>query len=86
MTEAMACGTPVIATPRGAAPEVVQDGEAGFIVSVEDYPAAAAECLSRLDHLDPKASRARVEQLFSKEAMVEGYERAFEHALSSQLV
>ena len=82
MTEAMACGTPVIATPRGAAPEVVADGETGFIVPVQDYPAAAAECLARLDQIDPKACRARVEHLFSKEAMVEGYERAFERVLS----
>ena len=39
MTEAMACGTPVIATPRGSVPEVVADGETGWIVDVEDYPA-----------------------------------------------
>ena len=82
MTEAMACGTPVIATPRGAAPEVVEDGETGFVVPVEDYPAAAAECLAHLDRIDPKACRARVEQQFSKEAMVEGYERAFERVLA----
>jgi glycosyltransferase involved in cell wall biosynthesis len=82
MTEAMACGTPVIATPRGAAPEVVADGETGFIVPVDDYPEAAAGCLARLEEIDPKACRARVERLFSKEAMVEGYERAFERVLS----
>src|SRR5919108_1336045 len=48
MPEAMACGTPVIATPRGSVPEVVVDGETGFIVSVEDYPREAAACLKRL--------------------------------------
>src|SRR5918994_716094 len=32
MTEAMACGTPVIAFPEGSAPELVVDGETGFIV------------------------------------------------------
>ena len=34
MTESMASGTPVIATPRGSVPEVITDGETGFIVSV----------------------------------------------------
>ena len=33
MTEAMACGTPVIAFKRGSVPEVVEDGITGFIVS-----------------------------------------------------
>jgi glycosyltransferase involved in cell wall biosynthesis len=82
MTEAMACGTPVIATPRGSVPEVIADGETGFVVSVERYPEEAAERLERLDEIDPRACRARVERLFSKEAMVGGYERVFERALS----
>jgi glycosyltransferase involved in cell wall biosynthesis len=81
-TEAMACGTPVVATPRGSVPEVVTDGETGFIVSVEGYPEEAAEVLSRLDQIDPKACRARVERLFSKEAMVAGYEAAFQTVLA----
>src|SRR5205814_10288293 len=62
MPEAMACGTPVIATPRGSVPEIVVDGETGFIVSVENYPQEAAACVNRLDDIDAKACRARVEQ------------------------
>jgi glycosyltransferase involved in cell wall biosynthesis len=80
MTESMACGTPVIATPRGSVPEVVADGETGFVVPVEEYPQAVADRLRRLSEIDPHACRARVERLFSKEAMVAGYERAFETA------
>jgi glycosyltransferase involved in cell wall biosynthesis len=83
MTESMACGTPVIATPRGSVPEVIADGETGFIVSVENYPMEAAEALQRLDHIDPHACRDRVTRLFSKEAMVDGYEAVFERALST---
>ncbi|HET9250425.1 MAG TPA: glycosyltransferase family 4 protein [Actinomycetota bacterium] len=83
MTEAMACGTPVIATPRGSVPEVVEDGVTGWIVEVDDYPAQAAERLTRLSEIDPRACRERVQRRFSKEAMVAGYEAAFERAISA---
>jgi glycosyltransferase involved in cell wall biosynthesis len=78
MTEAMACGTPVIATPRGSVPEVVADGETGFIVSVERYAQEAAEKLGQLGSISPQACRDRVDRLFDTEAMVQGYVRVFE--------
>jgi len=80
MTEAMACGTPVIATPRGSVPEVIDDGVTGWIVPVEEYAAEAAARLGRLSEIDPRACRERVQRLFSKEAMVAGYEGVFERA------
>jgi glycosyltransferase involved in cell wall biosynthesis len=85
MTEAMACGTPVIATPRGSVPEVVVDGKTGFIVSVENYPQEAAAALRRLDQIDPAACRARVVEKFSADAMVSGYEALFERVLSAEV-
>jgi glycosyltransferase involved in cell wall biosynthesis len=33
MIEAMACGTPVVAYARGSVPEVIKDGETGFIIN-----------------------------------------------------
>ncbi len=82
MTEAMACGTPVIGTPRGSVPEVIEDGVTGWIVPVEDYVPEAAERMGRLTEIDPHACRERVQRLFSKEAMVSGYERVFELAVA----
>jgi glycosyltransferase involved in cell wall biosynthesis len=81
MTEAMACGTPVIATPRGSVPEVVADGVTGWIVEVDRYPEQAAESLAHLDEIDPMACRARVEERFSRAAMVAGYQDVFRQAL-----
>jgi glycosyltransferase involved in cell wall biosynthesis len=84
MTEAMACGTPVIATPRGSVPEVVAEGETGFVVPVDEYAEAATVALGRLGDIDPRACRARVQERFSKEAMVIGYEAVFERIASGR--
>jgi glycosyltransferase involved in cell wall biosynthesis len=84
MAEAMACGTPVIATPRGAAPEVVEDGRTGWIVSVAGYPEEAAARLQRLEEIDPHACREHVRAHFSKETMVAGYERVYELAVGKE--
>jgi glycosyltransferase involved in cell wall biosynthesis len=81
MVEAMACGTPVLAWRNGSVPEVVADGETGFIVESMDELVAAVD---RVGELDPRAMRAWVEQRFSAEAMVNGYERAYERALAGE--
>ena len=54
MTEAMACGTPVIAFPEGSASELVLDGETGFVVDDEQE---MAEAIGRLDEIDPERCR-----------------------------
>ena len=83
MVEAMACGTPIIASRCGSVPEVIADGHTGFIVTVDGYAEEAAAALQRVDAIDPHACRRRVLERFSKEAMVEGYERVFEKILAS---
>lgn len=70
MVEAMACGTPVIATPLGSVPEVVADGRTGFHVEGVD---AAVAAVGRLDELDRAECRAHVERRFGVDRMVEGY-------------
>jgi glycosyltransferase involved in cell wall biosynthesis len=74
MIEAMACGTPVVATRRGSVPEVVRDGTTGILVdAIEEMPAA----VERIGALDPDTLRAEVRRRFSTERMVEGYLRAY---------
>jgi glycosyltransferase involved in cell wall biosynthesis len=75
MAEAMAAGTPVIATRNGAVPEVVIDRVTGFIV---DDTEEMIERLLRIDEIDPGACRAHVEATFSPERMAAGYERNYE--------
>jgi glycosyltransferase involved in cell wall biosynthesis len=79
MTEAMACGTPVVAWRNGSVPEVVADGETGFVVSSVKEMAAAVD---RLGELDPYAMQARVKEQFSAEAMVAGYEYIYQQVLA----
>ena len=74
MIEAMLCGTPVIAFPRGAAPEVVDEGVTGFLVEDAEEMAAA---LRRLDGFDRAACRRRAQARFSSARMVDGYERVY---------
>jgi glycosyltransferase involved in cell wall biosynthesis len=75
MTEAMACGTPVLALRRGSVPEVVEDGVTGFVRdSEEDLADAAHEVTS----LSRRACRERVERLFSVDVMTDNYEHVYE--------
>jgi len=74
MTEAMACGTPVLALRRGSVPEVVEDGVTGFVRDSEDELAAVAHDVDRLSR---RACRDRVERHFSVEVMTDGYEAVY---------
>ena len=69
MTEAMACGTPVIAFPEGSAPELVLDGETGFVVEDEH---AMADAIRRLDEIDPARCRSSAEERFDVDARGRG--------------
>ena len=80
MVEAMACGTPVVTTNWGAAPELVDDGVTGFRRDGDDDLVTAIGLARRLS---PAACRARVEELFSAQAMVRGYEDVYERAIRS---
>ncbi len=74
MIEAMACGTPVVAWPCGAVPEVVDDGRSGIIV--DDYR-EMVDAIAAADRLDPLECRRSAEERFSPRRMVEDYAEVF---------
>jgi glycosyltransferase involved in cell wall biosynthesis len=81
MIEAMACGTPPIVFRRGAAKEIIVDGETGFLVEDLDEMVAAVH---RLDSIDPWRCRARVEERFSPTALADGYLAIYEKILGAK--
>ena len=78
MIESMACGTPVIATRRGAVPEVIEHGRSGIVVdSYREMPHA----LEEVDAIDPLECRRYVEERFAPERMVADYVDAYQRAI-----
>lgn len=73
--EALACGTPVIACPRGALPEIVRHGVEGFLIR---DTAEACAAVAELAAIDRRACRLRAEQSFSVNAIVPQYEALYE--------
>lgn len=76
LLEAMACARPVICTRVGGMPEIVRDGETGFVVPPNDAAALGAKIRWLRDHPAEarrmgEAARARVEAEFTWEAVAE---------------
>jgi glycosyltransferase involved in cell wall biosynthesis len=78
MIEAMACGTPVIAWPRGSVPELIEDGVTGFIVESETEAVAA---IGRARHLERRRIRETFERRFSARRMAEAYVESYQTLL-----
>jgi glycosyltransferase involved in cell wall biosynthesis len=81
MAESMASGTPVIAMALGSAPEVIADGQSGFLCQNVDECVAA---VARLGDLDRHVCRAYVEANFSVQRMVDGYEAVYQQVMSQR--
>jgi glycosyltransferase involved in cell wall biosynthesis len=80
MIEALATGTPVIATPRGAAPEIVSDGLTGFLRTDNT---ALVDAVRTIDRIDRRRCRDDVAQRFSTELMVRRHVEAYRQLLAS---
>ncbi|MBM2820356.1 MAG: hypothetical protein HW405_116 [Candidatus Berkelbacteria bacterium] len=88
MTEAMACGTPVIAFNKGAVSEVVRDRVTGFVCPSDSINCMTEKInelyqMSKNDyHKIRKNCRKHVTDNFSNEKMVEGYEKIYEKVIT----
>lgn len=74
MAEANGAGVPVIAYDRGSCREVIADGKTGFLVTTVDE---AAQAVGRIEQIRPDVCRKHVEDNFSIECMVSGYEEVY---------
>jgi glycosyltransferase involved in cell wall biosynthesis len=81
MIEALACGTPVLTFPIGAAPEIVQHGKTGFLCADE---AEMAKRLRDVEELDRRACRRSVERDFSAPRMVSDHLALYEQLVASE--
>jgi glycosyltransferase involved in cell wall biosynthesis len=74
VVEALACGTPVVAFPRGSMPELIGDGTTGLLV---DDVSAAVAAVARVDGLDRAAIREQAVARFGIDRMVDAYLDAY---------
>jgi len=77
--EAMAAGAPVLAYGRGAMPELIENGETGYLVQSEEE---MVDRIERVQTLDRGRCRAWIQERFSVEKMIDGYERLYQGVLN----
>lgn len=87
--EAMVAGKPVVATRVGGNPELVIDGETGFLVPEKDSQALAARVLTLLTNrpqaaLFAEQGQRRAEAQFSLRAMVSAYQSLYDERLKQE--
>src|SRR5947207_6604700 len=79
MIEALACGTPVIGFPSCSVPEIIVEGETGFIVDDIDR---AVEAVGKIEQISRARCRREFEQRFTDRHMAEDYIRIYQQLLS----
>ena len=77
VSESMACGTIVLATPVGGVPDLINDGETGFIIEDNTPECIAENVIKALNYPDldriVKNARKLIEDEYTYEAAVERY-------------
>ena len=81
LIESMACGTPVIAFDRGSMPEIIRDGETGYIVRDIE---GAINAVAAVETIDRSICRADVESRFTSTRMARDYVRVYEKILNGE--
>jgi glycosyltransferase involved in cell wall biosynthesis len=81
MIEALATGTPVVATPAGSAPEILTDGVTGFLREDEE---GLAQALCDAPGLDRRRCRAEAEERFDTARMVEDHVRLYQRLVDER--
>jgi glycosyltransferase involved in cell wall biosynthesis len=81
VVEAMACGTPVVASRRGSMPELIDDARTGFLVNDVDEALLA---VTRAVTLDRCAVRQDAVARFGRDRMVDAYLEVYERVVSAE--
>jgi glycosyltransferase involved in cell wall biosynthesis len=81
MAESMAAGVPVIAMDLGSCREVIADKQTGYLVNNVDE---AVEAVAKISRIDRSKCRQRVEENFTIDRMVAGYEKVYEEIFSRE--
>ncbi len=72
--EALACGTPVISSPRGSLPEIIEQGKHGFLVNNVDEGVAA---IGKINLIDRSVCRKHFEEKFSSSVISQKYVKLY---------
>jgi glycosyltransferase involved in cell wall biosynthesis len=78
VVEALASGTPVIASNRGSMPELIDHGVTGFLVDTVDDAVVA---IGRIGEIDRAACRAAVSARFTVDRMADRYVKLYRSLL-----
>jgi glycosyltransferase involved in cell wall biosynthesis len=81
--EAMACGTPVLATPVGAIPDIIQDGKTGFIIRDNSPKCIAHDIVRTMTNPNLEQIAANAQMLISNEFTYDCSSKRLADVLSS---